>query len=325
MEQLLLLQGVREVSRLACPSSPQAASQRAFDAARGRSTFSDLPAARNIARQLGLSWAKILSVAHEPDATVAQELGRKQRSAEEGWLRDEHIIYALRAVALRLGRQSLSLSQYRSEREQMLAADRTRFLHGRQLILPSDTQVIAHTGSWPEALRLAGLEEADASEGRRSPSLVALLERFHEHYGVRPTFADLEAFAAGNGIRFPATRQQRFSEALAEWRAKRSEEGLPEPAEPPRKRERPDYSRDVGAARSDEHRQHSRRDIEECVAWMRRYLEGLPAGVRSTQRSYRDWAREQDGAPGASTIGRQGGFMHVRKLAQEQMRAQAGG
>lgn len=168
------------------------------------------------------------------------------------------------------------------------------------------------------------LQEADPNEGRHAPSLVVLIERFHEHYATEPTHRALEAFASGNGIPFPAWRKERFSEALAEWRAKRATEGLPEPAKPPRPRERPDYSRDVGAALPGERRQDNLRSTEECVAWMRRYLEELPAGARSTQRSYRDWAREQDGAPGASTIGRHGGFGHVRKLAQEQMRAEMG-
>jgi hypothetical protein len=325
MEQLLLLQGVREASSLADPSAPRAVSQRSFDEARARSSFPDLPAARNIARQLGLPWAKVLSVAHEPRAAIPQRLGRKQGSAEHGFINDERVIFALRAVALRLGRDTLSLSQYRAEREQMLAIDRARFIHGGQLILPNEEQVMTHTGSWPEALRLAGLQEADRIEGRRAPSLVDLMERFYERYSTRPTLSALEAFASGNGIPFPDRRTQSFSKALAAWRAKRSAGGLPEPAESPPTRERPDYSSDVGAALPGERRQHKRRSAEECVAWMRRHMEGLPAGSRSTQHSYRDWARVREGAPSPSAFARHGGLSHVRSLAQEQMRAEASG
>jgi hypothetical protein len=207
----------------------------------------------------------------------------------------------------------------------MLDADRARFIHGGHLILPSEEQVIIYAGSWLAALSLAGLEETDESEGRAAPSLVALMERFHEHYATRPMLTHLEVFASGNGIPFPSRRQQHFGEALDAWKAKRSAEGLPEPAKSPPTRERPDYSRDVGAALPGERRQAKRRGAEECVAWMRRYLEGLPVGARSTLRSYSDWTKEREGAPSASSFSRHGGFAHVRSLAQEQMRAEASG
>jgi hypothetical protein len=58
---------------------------------------------------------------------------------------------------------------------------------------------------------------------------------------------------------------------------------------------------------------------------VRCHLEELPAGGRSTQRSYVDWAKGREGAPFLGSLASNGGFAHVRRLAQEQMRAEAGG
>lgn len=328
MEQLMLLQGVHEVSLLADPSAPTEVSQRAFDAARAGSAFPDLPPARNIARLLGVGWGEVLGLAHEPEEVRAHRLGRKRPSAELVWLDDGYVAFALRAVALRLGTRSLSLAQYDAERQRMLAADRVRWLHGRALSLPNGDQVITRVGSWPKALRLAGLERSPAGKGQQGPpvpTLVDLLERFHAHYKAEPRRAELLAFAAGNGIQHPRVSRAGHAEGLAAWRAKRAAEGLPAPAPPAPMSERPDHSRDVGAARPGELRRAKRRSAEDCIAWMRRYLEGLPAGARSTQRSYREWARACAGAPAPGTFEQHGGFSRVRSLAQERMRADARG
>lgn len=325
MEPLVLLRGVREVSERADRLAPQAVSQRAFDAARAGSGFPDLPAAHNIARSLRISWAETLSLAHADESERAWRLALKQRVAAQDWLNEGYIAYTLSVVALRLGTRSLSISQYRMERERMLAADHARWLHGRRLFIPNDEQVTTRAGSWPAALRLAGLEEPDEWDGLRAPSLVDLMDRFHAHYGTRPVQGDLQAFARGNGIPYPDSRRQGFREALAAWTKKRAQEGLPAPCPPPPLGERPDYSRDLSAGQPGERRRPNVRDQEECVAWMRRYLEELPDGARSSQRSYRDWSTGRERAPSASTIGRYGGFTRVRALAQEGMRAERRG
>jgi hypothetical protein len=327
MEQLILLQGVREVSERADPSAPMEIPQRVFDEARAASTFPDLPAARNIVRTLGVPWGDVLRLAHEPEAVRTQRLSVKQKGAEQDWLDEEYVIFALRLIARRLETSSLSLGQYRSEREQMLAADRAHYLHGGQLILPSEAQVIAHAGSWPKALRLAGLEDAKSVPlgAVMVPTLVELMERFFEHYGTQPTRRALEAFTSGNGIPQPRSNKQSFRAGLEDWRAKRAEQGLPAAPPAPPKHKHPDYARDLGAARPGERRRHKRRTTEECVAWIRAYLEELPSGARSTQRSYLDWARGRDGAPNLHSLRLRGGFAHVRSLAQEQMRADVSG
>ena len=68
---------------------------------------------------------------------------------------------------------------------------------------------------------------------------------------------------------------------------------------------RPDYSRDVGAARPGERRlgEHrlSKWSREDCIASVARYLEDA-AGSRSTLRGYSRWAAKQESAPVAATL-----------------------
>jgi hypothetical protein len=326
MEQLLLLQGVREVSERADPNAPTAVSQRSFDAARAASSFPDLPAARNIAAQLGMAWADVLHIAHAPATARSHRLGRKQTSEEQDWLSEEYVAFVLRLVARRLGKSALSLRDYRLERDCMLRNDRARFIHGGQLVLPNAEQIITRVGSWEEALRLAGMAPSQRArqdarpEHTSAPTICDLLERFYEHYEAQPTARDLKAFASGNGIPYSNERGVRFGEELTAWKAARKTRGLAVPEKPPPLKARADYSRDVGAAREGERRRHKWSDAEQCVTWMTCYLEELPATSRSTMRSYRDWTLRQDGAPAPDTLIRHGGFERIRRLAQERIR-----
>jgi hypothetical protein len=157
------------------------------------------------------------------------------------------------------------------------------------------------------------------------PSTAAAAPTIYEHHEAQPSLKDLVAFARGNGIPYPTERRERFGAAMAAWKADRRARGLPVPERlPPRKARaeaRARYSRDVGAAREGERPLKRWDDAEECVAWVARYLEGLPASARSTRRSYRDWALRQDGAPSPSALAQHGGFERIRRLAQEHTRA----
>jgi hypothetical protein len=327
MEEFLIIEGVRQVSEVASPGAPVHAPQRAFDEARALSSFPDLPSARNIARSLGVSWAEVLALAHEPTSVQSQRLGRKTGARKnEDYLSAEHVAFVLRLVARRLGVTTLSLSEYSTERAVMLRDDRSRFLHGGQLILPNEEQIRTFAGSWEKALAAADLEVSRGRRGEalrqrrmRAPPLTDLMERFYAHYGVQPVCIDLVVFARGNGIPYPSMRNPSFNQALAEWKKRRREQGLPVPSAPPPPSERPDYTRDVGAALPGERRRGKRHEIETCIAWMCRYLDELPARSRATRRSYRDWAR-QHGAPAPRSFEKHGGFARVRSLAQERSR-----
>jgi hypothetical protein len=340
VEPLILLRGVREVAALANPEEPARAPRSAFDAERERSPeHADLPAARRITEQLKMPWREVLAVAHAPEAAQNKLLGVKARSAPVNWLTRDGVRSALRVAALRRGVDSLTLAEYRAERNAMLAADRARWLHGGALRLPTDEQVIAVADSWEAALRLAGL--APGSPRPRTVQQVALtrvavIERFHEHYGKRPSRPELEAFARGNGLPMKAERNRKWSEIVAEWERQRRDRGLPParvaarpPGRPSPKRPRTrtsHYGRNVGAARAGEHRVMGKWTHGKCAAAVARYLAQLPVGARSTERGYTDWAATQPRGtvPTMSTIQEHGGWEAVRREANEQCSASKG-
>jgi hypothetical protein len=322
VEPLTLLRGVREVAARANPADPLAATQRAFDAQRHKSS-APLPAARQITEKLRLSWREVLVVAHAPESRQAQLLGTKTRAqAAQDWLTADHAVTTLQLVAARLGKDSLTTGEYRAERAKLLAADRARWRNGRWLLLPDDEQVITVTGSWDAALRLAGLKttaERRPAQQQGGAKLADLMERFHDHYGVQPSLRNLQAFALGNGIPYPM-RAQPFGVAVAEWVASRRDRGLPAPRVVKRVGGRghkaPDYSVDVGAARAGE-RRLTKWTRADCATAVARYLAQLPSSERSTERGYTDWAATQPTGttPAMSTILTLGGWETTRREA----------
>ena len=179
-----------------------------------------------------MSWREVLIVAHEPEARQNQLLAVKARVPRADWVTVEHVVAVLHLVARRLGADSLTAGEYRSERARLLATERYRPRNDRWLLLPDDEQVIACAGSWDAALVLAGLAGAQDGASRSrpgAPTLVDLVERFHDEHGFQPSARDLRAFARGNGVPYPSERAQRFGAAVAEWVASRSARGLPDP------------------------------------------------------------------------------------------------
>jgi hypothetical protein len=330
-EALALLREVRDAAAIAAPNDPRAASQRTFDAAvrrlggtssvdRGR-----LPAARQIARELGLPWRDVLGLAHEPDARQAHLLGLHSREwTPRDWLTTERARFALRLAAGRRGAATLTMGDYEAERGALLAGDRRDWLHGRGLRLPSADAIRLAAGSWDAALALAGLG-VGARPARTITQTIAsrldVMDRFHDHYGEQPTQRALLAFARGNGIPMSDEGKRLWSETVKLWRQRRLERGLPEPRAAQRKGGRgakaPNYSADVGAARHGE-RPHRGKwcDGEACAAWVARYVASLPAGERSTQDGYRRWASQHPGAPSPSSLAQHGGWEAVRRAAQ---------
>jgi hypothetical protein len=341
-ERLMLLRAVREVAVLASPGRPEAVTQRAFDAARaGSSAHGWLPSARQIAEQLKLSWPETLAAAREPEDRQPHKLGAASRGPTSvDWLTEEHAAAVLQLVARRLSANTVSAAEYEAQCAQLLRTDRARWFHGGNLLLPTPRQLVHRFGSWDEALRKAGLklpyERAPRPRPRPAPSFPDLMERFHDEYAVQPTAKALQEFARGNGIPYPDPRRVKFSDGLREWLEQRRANGEPSPRVihrrpgrvPGNRRPapRPDYSRDVNAARPGERRLGGHRQIkwtrEDCIASVARYLEDT-AGSRSTQRGYSSWAAAQESVPHRSTLELHGGWEAMRKLAQKELHRRA--
>ena len=246
-------------------------------------------------------------------------LGLKDKEPEQDWLTDDYVAYLLKLVARRLGGvATVTPSEYRVEREKLLKADRASWLHGAQRLVPNDEQIRTACGSWDNALLLAGLRKRPKPGLTRSesvvPAYVQLIEDCYQRHDALSTLAELETFARANNLPCPKRGVKTWSVSVQAWKTGREDDGLFVPDGPPPKSQRPDYSRNVGAARPGEQRL-VRWSMADCVAWVTRYLKQLPAGQHSTKRGYDDWARSQAGAPHASAFDRHGGWNAVRKAA----------
>lgn len=288
-------------------------SQRAFDVGRENSSrFADLPPARSIARQLRLSWPSVVELAHAPPRTHAHRLGRALTRPEQDWLTEEHIAYVLRVVARRLDAQTLSPDQYRREREAMLSVNRRRRRHLR---LPTEDQLrIAVGGDWDAALALAGLAERSPHLGS-GVSTVELLERCFNAHRAQPSAEELRRFARANRIPYQPDRVRSWNECVAAWKKDRRARGLGVPDALPPRSQRPNYSRNVGAARAGEQRRRDWSHLGDCVEVVILYLDQLPPRERSSKRSYQDWADGRDDAPSYSAFDAHGGWGKIRDLA----------
>ncbi len=313
-EALAILKGVREVAAIANPTEPKAVTQRAFDAARQHSpAYANLPAARQITEKLGLSWAEVLTIAHAPGEEQSKLLAAKDKAPSSAdWLSETHVAAVLQLVAGRLATDTVSTGEYRVEREKVLTADRARWMHGRQLLLPTAEQIMYTTGSWEEALRFAGLREQRKPGATRkktnAPTLVDLMERFYEVHGVQPTRPALQEWARVSKIPYPSPKgRNAYRNATEAWIKRRRDAKLPDPKPPHgrgrRTTVRPDYSTKKGTPLPGE-RRRDHWDRNSCIAAVARYIAQLPPGKRSrsTSRGYRAWATEQEHAPVMTTI-----------------------
>jgi hypothetical protein len=311
---------VREIASLADAEAPHQVSQRRFDAARQQSArFAGLPLAKDIARRLRLPWRDVLALAHTPTEQHAHRLGRARTRAEQDWLTDEHIAYVLRTVAGRLEATTLTPGQYRAERARMLAADQTRWLHGRRLRLPTDEQIRLAASDWDRALALARLDRrpgpGDQGHGRRALGTVELLERCYAVHDTEPSALELRRFARANGIPWTPDRDRTWLESLAAWKDGRRARALPVPDGPPPRHERPDYAQPIGASLPGEQRRRDWSNVNACLPFVIAYLEQLAPGARSSKLGYADWARTRPDAPHPSAFDQHGGWGRLREIA----------
>ncbi len=176
--------------------------------------------------------------------------------------------------------------------------------------------------AWSFALNLARLQPYEPQR-EKSISVIELIERCYQAYGVLPSRDDAVVFARANDI--PVAREQKltWTAAVAEWRKERVARGLPCPSAPPPVDKRPDYTKPVGAGEPEKRRLRSWSSIDDCISHVITYLEQLPAGERSSRDGYARWAKQQNAngsvAPSSKPLERHGGWTRVRKLAQARM------
>lgn len=316
---MLLLRVVREVAESAGLEEPASISQRRWETARdAHHRWSDAPPARRITERIGLPWSKALEAAFSTIRGQEVVLSQMTRVRDEdNSMTSDYCVYALRLIAQRLGSDTIYIHEYKAERDRLMANDARRWLHGRQLRLPTDAQVVVVFHSWSAALAAAGLSPLPrVGWVHRAPTIIDLLDRCYAIYGTQPSARELKAFARGNGIAFPFIQTRKWSEEVADWKQTLSERGLPVPDGLPPRDQRPSYGDDVGAKQAGERGRENWTERAVCVEWVARYLRELEAGRRASVRDYRAWRRANPGAPTFDTIYRHGGWGVVRQDAE---------
>jgi len=313
-----LVDVVAAVARAAEPSEPERVSQSRYDAARTSAGYPLAPSAKATAARLKMPWLEILALALD-GRDVARSLGYRFGTEEEEWFDEEAVRAALKTVALRLGKKTLTPVDYRLERERVLAAARG---HRDELAFPTEGQVESIAGSWEAALYLAGLAERPAHPAtRKGMTIVAALELCLETTGALPTKPELALWAAANGVSV-AKREKGKSwlSYLAELKAARDEWGKWTPAGSAPREQRPDFAQvpmTTPFASPPRHRRRWTRD--DCLEALARLLAELPSQRRLTLRAYQELARGRVDLPALSSLQRHGTFgkmvAEARRLA----------
>jgi hypothetical protein len=352
VDDLLLLQLVREVSILADRKRPEKVTQSAWDAARSTLDSAEgsdpdtcyLPvspipsSARSIARSLKRPWREVLEIAHEPPTSWAKTLGTSEAENAYHWLTAEHVAYVLKLAARRWGVKKLTAQQYETERKLMIEENR-RYLHGRRLRLPTADQISLFTqreiygvtgvgvprfGTWERATALAGL--GSARRGRRGTTvqplpLLDLLDRYCAAYGSEPAPRRLWRFA--NEQKLPhvmVSGKRAWAEAIAVWRKRREANGLPapRPVEAPTAGENALVGLRVPRKRK-KPRPSAWSDPEKCLLAITRYLEQIPKGKHANMLDYQAWASQGQRGPSFSALKKHGGWAKMSEIARQRM------
>lgn len=234
MEQLILLQCVRDVSLLVNADEPTQVTQYDFDAAAEQAASNGgprLPEAKRITERLRKKWREVLTIAHEPPEKHSHLLGCKEAEASaQDWLTEDYIKHVVRRVANRLGVTTLTRGEYGAERDAMLAEDARHWSHRRPLLLPSEDAIVGKLGDWDAALRLARLEVGvRPSRGPASFSRLDVMDLFYNEHGEQPSKTGLDDFARVKNICMSGEERRKWSETVKLWRQRRHDGGLTEP------------------------------------------------------------------------------------------------
>lgn len=136
---------------------PEKLSTRKFDAGRTTIGEPDAPSGRWIAKRLGYPWPELVKIACDQKRDTTMSSAAANRAPAESWLNINHLYFALRYVAKKLGLQSFSAYDYDATRADLLRADQHRTESGPlRIILPTSLQVI-------QIVRRIEKAEADAA------------------------------------------------------------------------------------------------------------------------------------------------------------------
>lgn len=317
---------VADVCRDLDPRDPRSVSQARFDAGRTEAGHPQAPSAKRTAARLHLSWEEVKRFALDSGRDADRTVGALTRRAEELWLTPEVCIAALRTVARKINKDGeLTPGRYEIEVEQMLTANRRRYLHGRRLVMPTVGQIERRLGRWPKALQQAGLQPPELTRQAEGVPWIDAIELCLEATGCLPSEKTVIMWFEINDLSLKIHhRGMRYPEEVEKLRARRAAAGKWTPSAYTSPRERSDMLSvvDVDGPKRRVRGYDDDRVLAALVQFVRD-RRGLP----QTRRDYMKWAAEKGDAPAASSMSgnERPGFAAYREQARLIVREEENG
>jgi hypothetical protein len=196
------------------------------------SSVFDLPQAKHLAQQLGLTWRQVLNAAFTAPDDTLRHLRQVAADKSRVGLTLPVLYQSLRQAARRINSTTLDRTDYQRAREQMIAAARRAGAGAAaEQSMPSLAQVdiaLRREGlSWDQALGNAGLQRA--RKARAALSAAEAVGAFVEDLEALPrNLSQLRRWAVARQAATVGITSAVFDQAVADLAAERASGGLPE-------------------------------------------------------------------------------------------------
>lgn len=285
---------VREVALVADPDFPDRITMVQFDDARATAGHPDAPSARASCMALKMKWRELLERVFDPERDPVMSAAAHRRQAARIPV-EEEIFFALRFVAMKRDRETLTYDEYDLFRLELIEEDKRRMRSASFLehVLPTAGQIWNACGKdWAFALSLAQLKSAKERKHARAADLDEVYGAFVETTGARPAgWATLDRFAQrANMPMRRRTGREKFEKVEKAILAQRKKQGLDTPDEKIDNRTASTFeippelaARLTQAAANRPPREWT---YETVLAGLTEYVKSLKAGERATQHHY---------------------------------------
>ena len=292
---------IAKVARLAAGDGgdPLRVGRCRFDAARSEN-YPQLPCARSLCAESGMALSELIMISLSPHAATAAALERDPARAVPRGTPDAALLDRVAIAASEL-HDPLTPNAF-----DLWAQEREAMAHRRGWSVPPEPNsqtLISRFGSWPAALRKAGVPVPKAGHKRARP-IEELLDEFIDQMGFTPVRPYFEAWCGRMDISVSAA-SKRWDEAIERTRAHRAALGKGMPAVRKQKDspELPEARPRVARAKP-----KGWWTRERCIAALVRWGREELGGRRPRTRDYRAWSKGQADAPGLSTLQEHGTF-----------------
>lgn len=225
------LEIVRAVSLVADPDSPTTVSQTAWDESRSKAGHSDAPAARSFCDRWGVSWPRVLRIAHGSLDDALRALGNAAADKGRKGVTLPRIATALSQVAAKLERPGINRTEYRRGRDLIIQASRGPARQAALRALPELTQIETvlkqNEMSWEDGQTLAGLVIPPHSHGA-GVAISDAVGQFVRAQGKLPrTRYQVRSWCKAHRVSLARATQEDFDAAVEAIRAERAANGEP--------------------------------------------------------------------------------------------------